>query len=121
MPVKRCQACRSPILLTKIGIYYREHFRGADAVAHFGFVGNTNPSAGNDSEVRFWNEFANVQMAYNIYQTALEEGVRRVVVASSNHAADYYEPLILDGQLDFVDPNGPSVVGQLLWVGQGGL
>jgi hypothetical protein len=44
-------------------------------------------------------------MAYNIYQTALEEGVRRVVVASSNHAADYYEPLILDGKWDFVDPN----------------
>ncbi|MEZ4862814.1 MAG: NAD(P)-dependent oxidoreductase [Caldilineaceae bacterium] len=88
---------------------YRHHFRGADAVAHFGFVGNTNPGAGNDSETRFWNEFSNVQMAYNIYQTALEEGVRRVVVASSNHAADYYEPLILDGKWDFVDPNGRAL------------
>ena len=38
-------------------------------------------------------------MAYNVYQVSLEEGVRRVVVASSNHAADYYEPLILDGEL----------------------
>jgi NAD+ dependent glucose-6-phosphate dehydrogenase len=46
-----------------------------------------------------------VQMAYNIYQTSLEEGVKRVVVASSNHAADYYESLILDGKMDFVDPN----------------
>ncbi len=88
---------------------YREHFRGADAVAHFGFVGNSNPSAGNDSDGRFWNEFANVQMAYNIYQTALEEGVRRVVIASSNHAADYYEPLILDGKMDFVYPNGRAL------------
>ena len=88
---------------------YREHFRGADAVAHFGFVGNSNPAAGNDSDSRFWNEFSNVQMAYNIYQTALEEGVRRVVVASSNHAADYYEPLILDGKMDFVDPNGRAL------------
>lgn len=85
---------------------YREHFRGADAVVHFGFVGSSDPAAGNDSDHRFWNEFSNVQMAYNIYQTALEEGVRRVVVASSNHAADYYEPLILDGKMDFVDPNG---------------
>ncbi len=83
---------------------YRQHFRGADAVVHFGFVGNSNPAAGNDTDVRFQNELANVQMAYNLYQTALEEGVRRVVVASSNHAADYYEPLILDGKMDFVDP-----------------
>ena len=88
---------------------YRAHFRGADAVVHFGFVGNSNPSAGNDADTRFWNEFANVQMAYNIYQTALEEGVRRVVVASSNHAADYYEELILDGKMDFVDPNGRAL------------
>ncbi len=88
---------------------YREHFRGADAVLHFGFVGNSNPSAGNSSEARFWSEFSNVQMAYNLYQTALEEGVRRVVVASSNHAADYYEPLILDGKMDFVDPNGRAL------------
>jgi hypothetical protein len=28
-----------------------------------------------------------------------------VVVASSNHAADYYESLILDGEWDFVNPN----------------
>ena len=41
-------------------------------------------------------------MAYNVYQTAWEEMVGRVVVASSNHAADYYEPLILDGKMDFV-------------------
>lgn len=89
--------------------HYRHHFQGADAVVHFGFVGNSNPAAGNDADTRFWNEFANVQMAYNIYQTALEAGVRRVVVASSNHAADYYEPLILDGKMDFVDPNGRAL------------
>lgn len=88
---------------------YRHHFRGADAVVHFGFVGNSNPAAGNAADTRFWNEFDNVQMAYNVYQTALEEGVQRVVVASSNHAADYYEPLILDGVMDFVDPNGRAL------------
>ena len=81
---------------------YREHFRGADAVVHCGFVGADNPS---DPEQRFQAEFANVGMAYNVYKTALEEGVRRVVVASSNHAADYYEGLILQGAMDFVDPN----------------
>lgn len=83
---------------------YREYFKGADAVVHFAFVGNSDPNRG-DADRRFWNEFANVQMAYNVYQTSLEEGVRRVVVASSNHAADYYEPLILDGKYDYVDPN----------------
>ena len=88
---------------------YRHFFQGVDAVVHFGFVGNSNPAAGNDSDQRFWNEMANVEMAYNIYQSALEANVRRVVVASSNHAADYYEPLILDGTLDFVDPNGRAL------------
>ena len=34
-----------------------------------------------------------------IDQSALDEGVRRVVVASSNHAADFYEPYILDGEV----------------------
>lgn len=84
---------------------YRHFFKGADAIVHCGFVGNTDPRTKNDADVRFWNEMKNVEMAYNIYQTSLEEGVRRVVTASSNHAADYYEPLILDGKWDFVNPD----------------
>jgi hypothetical protein len=80
---------------------YRHHFSAADAVVHCGFVRPEDPS---DPDRRFWAEFANVQMAYNVYQTAWEERVRRVVVCSSNHAADYYEPLILDGRWDFVTP-----------------
>ncbi len=81
---------------------YRSHFTGADAVVHFGFA-----SAGrSDTDAYFQAELSNVQMAYNVYQTSMEEGVRRVVVASSNHAADYYESLILDGQRDFIDPDG---------------
>lgn len=84
---------------------YRHHFQGIDAVVHFGFVRSDR----SDSDAHFWAEMKNVEMAYNIYQTALEEGVRRVVVASSNHAADYYEPLILDGRWDFVDPNGRAL------------
>ena len=39
--------------------------------------------------------------------SALEEGVRRVVVCSSNHAADYYERLVWDGRLDMVTPEMP--------------
>lgn len=80
---------------------YRHLFTGQDAVVHFGFVRWEDDTP--DSHFR--SEFANVSMAYNIYKTSLEEGVKRVVVASSNHAADYYEELILDGALDFVNPN----------------
>jgi hypothetical protein len=84
---------------------YRHYFQGQDTVVHFAFIRPADKTA----EARFRSEYANVGMAYNVYQTALEEGVRRVVVASSNHAADYYEPLILDGVLDFVDPNGRAL------------
>ena len=99
---------------------YRAHFAGADAVVHAAFVRPDEraeaPAAGrsalpgggdsiaSQSEARFRAEFANVEMAYNVYQAAREEGVRRVVMISSNHAADYYEPLILDGAWDLVTP-----------------
>ena len=81
---------------------YRRYFSGADAVLHFGFVRSRDPQ---DSDARFRAEYANVEMAYNVYQTAWEEGVRRVVVTSSNHAADYYERLILEHKHDFVYPD----------------
>ena len=81
---------------------YRHLFRGADAVVHCGFV---VPDDRDVPEAHFRAEFANIEMAFNIYQTALEEGVRRVVVASSNHAADYYEPLILQHKMDMVTPD----------------
>lgn len=89
-------------LLNKDRTAYRAHFRGADTVIHFGFVRTQDKD---HIDQYFHNEMQNVQMAYNVYQAAWEENVRRVVMVSSNHAADYYEPLILDGQWDFVNPN----------------
>lgn len=80
---------------------YRHHFRNADRVVHLGFV---RPAA-EGPNARFQAEMANIQMAYNVFQAAWEEEVGRVVMASSNHAADYYEPLILDGAWDFVKPS----------------
>jgi hypothetical protein len=77
---------------------YRHLFMGKDAVVHCGFVRST-------ADEPFRAEYGNVGMAYNVYQTALEEGVQRVVVASSNHATSYYESLILDGIMDFIDPD----------------
>jgi NAD dependent epimerase/dehydratase family len=89
---------------------YRAHFRGADGVIHCGYVrapGLDATTWQNNSDAKFWAEHANVALAYNVYRTALEEGVRRVVVASSNHAADYYERLVWAGQLDMVTPEMP--------------
>jgi len=40
---------------------------------------------------RFDGEFVNVRMAQHVYRSAFDGGVRRVVMASSNHAADWYE------------------------------
>ena len=82
-------------------VVYRHHFRGVDAVVHLGFTRAEDKS---DPVQDFYAELANVEMAFHVYQTAQEEGVRRVVVASSNHAADYYEPLILDKKWDVVTP-----------------
>jgi hypothetical protein len=89
---------------------YRRHFRGADAVIHCAFVSAPGLDATtwqNNSDSKFWAEHRNVALAYNVYRTALEEGVRRVVVASSNHAADYYERVIWAGKMEMVTPEMP--------------
>ena len=89
---------------------YRQHFHGADAVIHLGYVrapGLDATTWQNNSDAKFWAEHENVAMAYNVYRVALEEGVRRVVVCSSNHAADYYERLVWDGRVDMVTPEMP--------------
>ena len=78
---------------------YREHFRGADAVVHCGFVRT------GQGEQRFWNETDNITMAHNVYRVCQDEGVRRAVIVSSNHAADYYENLIWSGRMDFATPD----------------
>src|SRR3954471_8567763 len=43
-------------------------------------------------------------MADRVLRLAREEGVRRVVMASSNHAADWYEHILHVGKMDVVDP-----------------
>jgi len=89
---------------------YRQHFKGADAVIHCGFVSAPKLDATtwqDNSDAKFWAEHTNIALAYNVHRTALEEGVRRVVVCSSNHAADYYERLIWAGRLEMVTPEMP--------------
>lgn len=89
---------------------YRAHFEGAEAVIHCGFVSAPRLDATtwqNNSDAKFQAEHTNVALAYNVYRTALETGVKRVVACSSNHAADYYERLVWAGKLDMVTPEMP--------------
>ena len=89
---------------------YRQHFRGADAVVHCTYLRAPGLDAStwqDNSDAKFWAEHQNVALAYNVFRTALEEGIRRVVVASSNHATDYYERLMWSGQIEMVTPEMP--------------
>ena len=67
---------------------------GIEVVVHCAYI----PSAERDvysvnppQIERFEREFDNVRMAQRVYRAAFDAGVRRVVVTSSNHAADWYE------------------------------
>ncbi len=88
-------------LLSRDRDTYREHFRGADAVIHCAFIRWDR----SDVDSYFSSEMGNVTMAYNIYQVCVEEDVRRAVIFSSNHAADYYEQLIWTDRMELVTPD----------------
>jgi nucleoside-diphosphate-sugar epimerase len=72
---------------------YQGLFEGTDTVVHLAYRHpEKGGGGGNASPIdRFDAEFANIRMAQNVYRCAWEAGVRRVVMASSNHAADWYE------------------------------
>ena len=79
---------------------YADHFEGVDAVVHLGRRGRSG-----DPIDHFFDEKANVEMAYNVLRASYEAGVPRVVVASSNHAADWYEhALIHERKMEMLDP-----------------
>ena len=79
---------------------YAGYFDGVDAVVHLGYVRETG-----DPIDRFFHEMKNVEMAYNVLRAAYEGGVQRVAVASSNHAADWYEhALIHHRKMEVLDP-----------------
>ena len=95
---------------------YRDHFKGIDAVVHN--VRSTQPGIktgaprqwlaerpGSESPDGYVVERRSVDMAFNVYRLALEEGIPRVVVASSNHAADWYETKLHNGKLDTIGPD----------------
>src|SRR5438876_4531966 len=79
-------------------------FEGMDAVVHLGYyrpahLGVTGAGKG------YLDERPNVDMAERVFRHALDANVKRVVVASSNHAADWYEPLLHARQLDMIGPH----------------
>jgi hypothetical protein len=80
----------------------RALFSGCDAVVHLGYF---REQGGSWESRQYEGERRNVDMAQRVFQLSLDEGVRRVVMASSNHAADWYEYLIHDGLMDVVDPD----------------
>ncbi len=82
---------------------YRDLFRGVDVVVHLAFRRPDGPA----STDRYFAERGNVDLAFAVYQLALEEGVRRVIVASSNHAADFYEDAIRRGEVDMIYSDSP--------------
>ncbi len=80
---------------------YAALFDGIDTVVHLGYKRRSEP----DPLDHFSEEKQNVEMAYNVFRTAYDTGVKRVVMASSNHAADWYEHnLIHARKMESLDP-----------------
>ena len=88
-------------LLNKDRDSYRKFFRGADAVLHCAY----HRAQDQGDDISFSSELENLQLTYNVYQVAWEERVRRLVAASTNHAADLYENYVLDGAAPMVTPD----------------
>ncbi len=81
---------------------YQSLFDGVDAVVHLGYKRSSAGGVFGDAVPhidRFDVELSNVQMANNVYRAAYDAGVRRMVVASSNHAADWYEHALVHQRL----------------------
>jgi hypothetical protein len=90
----------------------RQLFRGVDTVFHCAYVHSDWSTLDG-----YTTERGNVDLAYLVYRLAYEEGVRRVIVASSNHAADWYEGPLRDGRLDVLGPESPPYSAN--WYGWG--
>jgi len=88
-------------LMNKDRDTYRQYFTGADAVVHCAYYRIEDQG----DDMRFSSELENLQMTYNVYQVSWEEHVGRLVSATTNHAADFYEQYLLDGKAPMVTPD----------------
>src|SRR5919107_64437 len=75
-------------------------FTGLDVVVHSAY----QPPAGSDPQSQYDGERRNIDMMQRVYQMALNHGVRRVVAASTNQAAKWYEQPYFAGLRDRVGP-----------------
>ena len=79
---------------------YSQHFKDVDTVVHLGYKRRQGSPLDD-----YYDEQFNVGMAFNVYRSAYESGVKRVVLASSNHAGDWYEhALIHHRDMEMLDP-----------------
>src|SRR3712207_4583380 len=75
-------------------------FSDTDVVVHCGHF----KAEGEDPRSLYEGARRNVEMMQRVYQLSLECGVRRVVAASANQAAKWYERPYYAGRKDRVDP-----------------
>ncbi|QRM34012.1 NAD(P)-dependent oxidoreductase [Microvirga sp. VF16] len=75
-------------------------FTGVDVVVHSAYH---RPDA-SDPQSQYDAECRNIDMMQRVYQTALDHDVRRVVAASTNQAAKWYEQPYFAGLRDRVSP-----------------
>lgn len=75
-------------------------FSGVDVVVHTGYHRPT----GTDTQSLYEGERLNIDMMQRVFQLALEQGVNRVVAASTNQAAKWYEEPYFAGLRDRVSP-----------------
>ncbi|HEX3813606.1 MAG TPA: NAD(P)-dependent oxidoreductase [Mycobacteriales bacterium] len=78
----------------------RPHFDGIDTVVHTAYA----RPRGEGVQAEYEGQRRNVDMTQRVYQLAVDAGVRRVVVASTNQAAKWYEQPYFAGRKDRVDP-----------------
>jgi hypothetical protein len=75
-------------------------FASVDTIVHCAY----HRPAGDDIQSQYDGERRNVDLMQRVYQLALDHGVRRVVAASTNQAAKWYEQPYYAGLRDRVSP-----------------
>jgi hypothetical protein len=81
----------------------RDVFADIDAVVHLGYYRPPNLGVSGAGK-GYLDERPNVDMAERVYRHSLDAGVQRLVFASSNHAADWYEQVIHARKLEMIGP-----------------
>lgn len=85
--------------------HIRALFEGCDAVVHLTYY-RTDVNAPQWSSISTYaDERGNIDLVERVLLMSEQTGVRRSVIASSNHAADWYEPLLRANSLDVLDPD----------------